>query len=42
MNRRTISLGRIFGIPVGLDYSWFLIFALLTWTMAVGAGGDGL
>jgi Zn-dependent protease len=36
MNRRTISLGRIFGIPVGLDYSWFLIFALLTWTMAVG------
>jgi len=36
MNRRTISLGRIFGIPIGLDYSWFLIFALLTWTMAVG------
>jgi Zn-dependent protease len=36
MNRRTISLGHIFGIPVGLDYSWFLIFALLTWTMAVG------
>lgn len=36
MNRHTISLGRIFGIPVGLDYSWFLIFVLLTWTMAVG------
>jgi Zn-dependent protease/CBS domain-containing protein len=36
MNRRTISLGHIFGIPIGLDYSWFLIFALLTWTMAVG------
>ncbi len=36
MNSRTISLGRIFGIPIGLDYSWFLIFALLTWTMAVG------
>jgi Zn-dependent protease/CBS domain-containing protein len=36
MNRRTISLGRILGIPIGLDYSWFLIFALLTWTMAVG------
>jgi len=24
------------GIPIGLDYSWFLIFVLLTWTMAVG------
>ena len=36
MNRRMISLGHIFGIPIGLDYSWFLIFALLTWTMAVG------
>jgi len=22
------------GIPIGLDYSWFLIFALLTWTLA--------
>jgi Zn-dependent protease/CBS domain-containing protein len=36
MNRHTISLGRILGIPIGLDYSWFLIFVLLTWTMAVG------
>jgi Zn-dependent protease len=34
--RQNISLGRILGIPVGLDYSWFLIFALLTWTLAVG------
>jgi Zn-dependent protease/CBS domain-containing protein len=36
MNRHTIRLGRILGIPVDLDYSWFLIFVLLTWTMAVG------
>lgn len=36
MGRQSISLGRILGIPVGLDYSWFLIFALLTWTLAVG------
>jgi Zn-dependent protease len=36
MSRRGISLGRIFGIPVQLDYSWFLIFALITWTLAVG------
>ncbi len=29
-----IPLGKILGIPVGLDYTWFLIFALLTWTLA--------
>jgi Zn-dependent protease len=34
MNRSTISLGRILGIPIGLDYSWFLIFALLTWSLS--------
>ncbi len=34
MNRSTIPLGRIIGIPIGLDYSWFLIFALLTWSLA--------
>src|SRR5512147_774018 len=36
MNRHTISLGRIMGIPIGLDYSWFLIFGLITWSTAVG------
>lgn len=36
MNRQNIPLGRIMGIPIGLDLSWFLIFALLTWTLAVG------
>jgi Zn-dependent protease len=34
MSRNTISLGRILGIQIGLDYSWFLIFALLTWSLA--------
>jgi Zn-dependent protease len=34
MNRSSIPLGRIFGIPIGLDYSWFLIFGLLTWSLA--------
>lgn len=34
MTRQTIPVGRILGIPVGLDYSWFLIFALLTWMLA--------
>lgn len=27
-------MGRILGIPIGVDYSWFLIFALLTWSLA--------
>jgi Zn-dependent protease/predicted transcriptional regulator len=36
MNRQTISLGHILGIPLGIDYSWFLIFGLLTWTLATG------
>lgn len=31
-----ISLGKIFGIPVSLHLSWFLIFALLTWSLATG------
>ncbi len=34
MKRSVISLGKILGIPIGLDYSWFLIFALLTWSLA--------
>ncbi len=33
---KSFSLGRIFGIPLGVDYSWFLIFALVTWTLATG------
>jgi Zn-dependent protease/CBS domain-containing protein len=34
MTRHNIPLGRILGIPIGLDYSWFVIFALLTWMLA--------
>lgn len=34
MARQTVPLGRIIGIPIGLDYSWFLIFGLLTWMLA--------
>ena len=28
-----VALGSIMGIPISLDYSWFLIFALLTWIL---------
>lgn len=34
MNKNTIPLARIFGIPIGLDPSWFLIFILITWLLA--------
>lgn len=35
MNRQAIALGRIFGIPIGLDYSWFIVFALRGTSAAV-------
>ncbi len=35
MKKQKIPLGKILGIPVFLDYTWFLIFALLSWTLAV-------
>jgi Zn-dependent protease/CBS domain-containing protein len=34
MTKQAISLGRILGIPIKLDFSWFLIFALLTAILA--------
>lgn len=35
MFRHTIPIGRIFGITIELDYTWFLILGLLTWLLAV-------
>lgn len=35
MFRHTIPIGRIFGISIDLDYSWFFVLALLTWMLAV-------
>ena len=34
MTRHAISLGRIAGIDIRLDYSWFLIIVLLSWMLA--------
>ncbi len=34
MNRQTLTIGWIRGIPIGIDYSWFLIFILVAWTLA--------
>jgi Zn-dependent protease/CBS domain-containing protein len=36
MNTSSMSVGKIFGIPVRIDYSWFLIIILFTWTFATG------
>jgi Zn-dependent protease/CBS domain-containing protein len=35
---RGISIGKIFGIKINLDYSWFLIFLLLTWNLGAMFG----
>lgn len=32
----SVKLGRIFNIPIGLHTSWFLVFALVTWSLASG------
>ena len=34
---RGIRLGTIFGLEVRLDYSWFLIFFLILWSLTMGA-----
>ncbi len=31
-----VRLGRILGIPVGLHWTWFLIFGLVSWSLALG------
>lgn len=34
MNKQHIQIGRLFNIPIGVDFSWFLILALITWSLA--------
>lgn len=34
--RGTVPLFRVAGIQVSLDYSWFIIFALITWSLSAG------
>ena len=31
-----LTIGRVWGIPIGLHLSWFLIFGLVTWSLAAG------
>ncbi len=32
----SVKLGRLWGIPLGLHPSWFIIFGLVTWSLAIG------
>jgi Zn-dependent protease len=32
----SIELGRIFGIRIGINWSWLVVFALIAWTLATG------
>jgi Zn-dependent protease/CBS domain-containing protein len=34
--RPSITLGRIGGVEIGVHYTWLIIFALITWTLASG------
>lgn len=34
MIRNSIKLGTFKGIEIGLDFSWILIFAWVTWSLA--------
>jgi len=34
MSRSDINAGSLFGISIRVDYSWFLIFLLVTWSLA--------
>jgi Zn-dependent protease len=31
-----IHVGRVAGIPISLDYSWFAVVAIMTWSLATG------
>lgn len=32
----SLKLGKLWGIPIGLHLSWFLVFGLITWSLAAG------
>jgi Zn-dependent protease/CBS domain-containing protein len=34
--RDTFTIGRIYGIPFGVNWSWLVVFALIVWTLASG------
>lgn len=40
--KRTITVARIFGIPVRFDYRWFVVFGLSVWLIAANLARGGM
>jgi Zn-dependent protease/CBS domain-containing protein len=40
--KRTITVARVFGIPVRFDYRWFIVFVLSIWLIAVNLARGGM
>jgi Zn-dependent protease len=40
--KRTITVARIFGIPVRFDYRWFVVFILSVWLIAANLARGGM
>lgn len=38
--RSTLRIGTVFGVEVGVNWSWLVVFALITWSLAVGVFPD--
>src|SRR5215207_1387238 len=41
-SRRQITVARVFGIPVRIDYRWFVVFLLSVWLIAVNLARGGM
>src|SRR4029450_11929167 len=41
-SRRTITVARIHGIPVRIDFRWFIVFFLSVWLIAVNLSHGGI
>src|SRR5687768_12585905 len=40
--KRTVTVARIFGIPVRFDYRWFVVFLLSVWLIAANLARGGM
>jgi len=40
--KRTVTVARIFGIPVRFDYRWFIVFILSIWLIAMNLARGGM
>jgi len=34
--KNALKIGKLFGIEIRLDYSWFVVFFLVTWSLSTG------